>query len=361
MQARWHRYAWVILSVMVLALPLGVMAASSQRPVKITFVLSNPEISAAYAPITSVPLALGYWKDEGLDVEVVPSSGATEALQRLITGRGHFYQGAPTVLMIGKSDKEAAVTAVYQLNFANYYSFAVLPDSPIAKVEDLKGKRVGVQSLGAQGKVQVESFARAAGLDPSRDIELLPVGIGAPAAVALGSRRVDSLFLADLHYAAMKNLGYEFKHFVSPAADQLAYVGIIGASDKFIAENPEATGKFLRGMAKGTVYALANPAAAARLHFRVFPEAKDRTVSEEEAITRGRTIVDARLATARPPAGRKWGEASEASVKLYLDFLAAQGQIKNPLPATRYYTNAFVDASNAFDAKAIETAARGAR
>ena len=65
-------------------------------------------------------------------------------------------------------------------------------------MKDLKGKTVGVFSLATGGIGYFNNLLRANGLDPKRDVELLPLGLGAPPFEAMKSNKVQAL----LYWAA---------------------------------------------------------------------------------------------------------------------------------------------------------------
>ena len=58
---------------------LNSVPASAQT--KIRYLLTSPSPNVAEATHSSVPEALGYWKDAGLDVTVTPFNGGTGATQ----------------------------------------------------------------------------------------------------------------------------------------------------------------------------------------------------------------------------------------------------------------------------------------
>ena len=73
-----------------------------------------------------------------------------------------------------------------------------MADGPIKDPKELKGKKIGVMSMGASRTLDGFAMTQAAGLDPKTDVEWLPVGFGVQAALALQRGDVQALVLWDL-------------------------------------------------------------------------------------------------------------------------------------------------------------------
>ena len=82
------RYALAAIFILLNAPP-----ASAQT--KIRYLLTSPSPNVAEASHSSVPEALGYWKDAGLDVTVTPFNGGSGATQLVISGNAEFTMASP--------------------------------------------------------------------------------------------------------------------------------------------------------------------------------------------------------------------------------------------------------------------------
>ena len=117
--------------------------------------------------------------------------------------------------------------------------------------------------------------------------------------------------------------------------------------------NREALVKFLRGVAKGTVFALANPEAGVRIHFLVFPNSKPTGVDEQTAFKQALHIFSARAPSLAKEPSERWGEMSVQSVAATKDFLLKAGLLKKDFNPTDVFTNDLIDAANQFDEQAV--------
>src|SRR5215207_4169052 len=195
-----------------LTLPaLGTSPASAQTT-RIRYLLTSPSPIVAEAPHSSVPDVLGFWKQGGLDVEVKPFSGSTGATQVVLAGSAEFTMASPEGFIAGRQSDAKAI-AVYSHTREPIYTIAVAGGSAVQKLEDLKGKTIGVLSLSSGAVPVAKAMLRSIGFDPEKDVKWLPIGIGAQAVNALRSNQVDAMAYWDWGYAILENAGQQFRHF----------------------------------------------------------------------------------------------------------------------------------------------------
>jgi len=115
-----------------------------------------------------------------------------------------------------------------------------------------------------------------------------------------------------------------------------------------------------QGYAMGTVFAIANPEAAIRILWDVYPQTKPTGKDEATAIKDDVKVLEARAANWKlEKAGvSKWGENSVENYAAYVDFLAKWGILKEKVPAGDLVTNDLIGDINAFDAEAIKKQAK---
>lgn len=149
------------------------------------------------ALIYYLPLAIanvnGYFKDEGLNVEVIDFAGGSRALQAVVGGSADVVSGA-FEHTINLQSKGQDYRAIVQQGRAPMIVLAVskktMPDykSPA----DLKGKKIGVTAPGSSTNMMVNFFLEKNGLKPS-DVAFIGVGAGAGAVTALRTGQIDAL------------------------------------------------------------------------------------------------------------------------------------------------------------------------
>ena len=336
----------------------AVLALPASAQTKIRYLLTSPSPNVAEAPHSSVPEMLGFWKDAGLEVDVKPFNGSTGATQLVLAGSAEFTMASPEGFLVARQDGAKAL-AVYSHTREPIYTIAVVAGSPIQKLEDLKGKTIGVLSLSSGAVPVAKAMLRAVGFDPEKDVKWLPVGLGPQTANALKSNQVDALALWDWGYAILENLGYQFRHFRTAETSKILSLMLIGNED-FVNANPEATAKMAQGIAKGALFTITNPEAAVRIHWQKYPSSKPTNIPEEQALKEAVHVLQARLEKYRI-ANReipKWGAFSRGEWEATQNFFFDTGLLARKVDVGTYYTDRFLAQINDFDQEAIVAKAR---
>jgi len=149
-----------------------------------------------YLPLT-IAERLGYFKDEGLSVEIQDFPGGAKALQALIGGSADVVSGAyeHTIVMQTLAQKLQAfvlqgtnpgISLGVSKEHAASYSWP----------KDLKGWRVGVSAPGSSTHMLVNHLLASVGLTPD-DVSIVGVGTGAQAVAAMRSGRLDAISNVD--------------------------------------------------------------------------------------------------------------------------------------------------------------------
>jgi len=179
------RLARLIVCVGALAAALASAPSVAQQvPLqKVRLAVGTTVLNVGY-PMLTLAATLGYWKAEGYDVELIPVGASLQAIQQMVAGNAEFAEVNASVIVQSNVKNDLPVRIV-MANGVIDWAVAVDADGPIRSIKDLKGKTLGVFSLATGGIAYLNSYLRANGLDPARDLELLPLGLGAPPVEAL--------------------------------------------------------------------------------------------------------------------------------------------------------------------------------
>jgi NitT/TauT family transport system substrate-binding protein len=145
-----------------------------------------------YLPLT-IAEQLGYFKDEGLQVEISDFAGGAKALQALVGGSADVVSGAfeHTINMQAKGQY---ITAFVLQGRAPQIVFGVsnktMPN--YKSIADLKGKKIGVTAPGSSTNMMVNYVLAKAGLKPT-DVSFIGVGTSAGALAALRAGQIDAI------------------------------------------------------------------------------------------------------------------------------------------------------------------------
>jgi len=314
-------------------------------------------VTAAAAPF-AIANKMGWFKAAGFDVELVPLPGSTDCVKYV--GTREVLYALPSVEPLASLRPQGVLAKVYYTAYqGNIYGPAVAADSPIKTLEDLKGKRIGVQSMASGGVPVARAIAASLGLDPDTGFSIVVVGEGAQAAALVRSKQVDALSLYDTQYALIENAGVPLRRIEAKAIDRFPSNGFIALDETLAKRHGEAVA-LAQGYAKGTIFAIENPEAAVRILWEVFPQTKATGKDEATALKDDIKTLQARAENWRleKVGATRWGESSDANYQAYLDFLLKTAVIKQPVKAADVVTNDLIAEIGAFDPEKIRAEAK---
>jgi NitT/TauT family transport system substrate-binding protein len=142
----------------------------------------------------------------GLDGEVITVMGSGIGSKALISGNLDVIPIAtPTVIAADLAGADMAILA--HTMPAVVHALMVRPE--IKKPEDLKGKKIGVSSLGSLTDFLVRSIAKKKGLNPDRDITLITTGgSDTERVMALKAGAVEATAVSHPGYGLARKMGY---------------------------------------------------------------------------------------------------------------------------------------------------------
>jgi NitT/TauT family transport system substrate-binding protein len=316
-------------------------------------------ISAGTAPF-AIALKMGWFQQDGAQVTVVPLAGSQACVQNIASKAIDF--ALADVPSLAAARIQGLKAKIYYTGYqGNIFRIAVPADSSIQRLSDLKGKTIGVISMGS-GVLFAKAAVASAGLDPEKDVKIVVAGEGAQTAAMLRSKQVDALSQFDTQYAMVENAGMKLRILDSGEVDHYPSNGLLALEETLKTRRKEAEA-VARGYAKGTIFAINNPEAAVRILYEVFPQTKPTGKDEATAIRDDIKVLEARIVNWRlENAGvKRWGESSESRCAQYLDFLLKWGVIKEKIGFQDLITNELIDEINRFDSNKVVAEAKGYR
>ena len=343
----------------------GVCAVASsgvaQSPTKITLVQMHPNMGIGEEVfLYAVPKRLGYFAAEGLDVDIQNSQTGMISAQVLQSNNAQVGTTAAAAIMTVR-EQNGDLLSFFNLKRNAGTFLVVLKDSPIQKLEDLKGKTIGAPSFGAGGGLALKQNLSEIDIQPEQ-YTAIATGAGPAAIAALRSGKIDALVMWDAMLGAAENTGLSLRTVSIPLED--AKVGTTLAVRKsYVLSNPKEVAGYCRAMTKGLVFTMTNRAAAIRLFWEEFPTAKPANLDDATALKNGVHIMDRFLEKAlqdQPDSARlgefintNWQNTHEAHVKL--------GTLKGAGTPNYSLTEQFIAACNDFDRAAIVAQAKAAQ
>jgi NitT/TauT family transport system substrate-binding protein len=338
------------------SLIIGGVAAQSLK--KITLVQMHPNMGVGEEIfLYAVPKRLGYFAAEGLDVDIQNSQTGMISAQVLQSNNAQVGTTAAAAIMTVR-EQNGDLVSFFNLKRNAGTFLVVLKDSPIQKLEDLKGKTVGAPSFGAGGGLGLKQNLSEIGITPDQYTGI-STGAGPSAIAALRSGQIDALVMWDAMLAAAENTGLALRTVNIPLED--GQVGTTLAVRKSYANaNPKEVAGYCRAMTKGLVFTAANPAAAVRIFWEEFPTTKPTNLDDATALKNSVHIMTRFLEKALQdqPAGARLGEFIKPNWQNTHAAFVKLGTLKGAEAPADSYTEQFIAACNDFDRAAIEAQAK---
>lgn len=188
----WER--WVLVALGLLALTAS---AAAQEPKRIR--IGYPSLSTTQGHIW-VGEELGLFRKYGLSVEPVLLRGGQIATQALAAGDPPLVN-IGTVVQAGLQGFNLALIAAVQTK----YDFIVFVRPGITKLEQLKGKRLGITGFGSATHFASSILLKHLRLEPNQDVALIPSGLDPERVASLVAGKIDaSLFNSSAALLARK-------------------------------------------------------------------------------------------------------------------------------------------------------------
>ncbi|MGH8546250.1 MAG: ABC transporter substrate-binding protein [Gammaproteobacteria bacterium] len=274
-------------TIVILALFFCAVTSNAAEPTRIQ--VGVPTLSMVVIAFTAAK-EKGYYKEEGLDVELVWMS-APVAAQALIGGNVQFATVSGSAI--------AATLAGLPLRFifSSYQRpmFWLFSKPEIKHVRELKGKRVGVSGIGSGPATLLVKILKKHGLEGGRDVPILALGRMPDIAAGLFSGTVDAAMLAPPFNIAAKESGFrELVSFLNE--DFVELQGSIVVREELLKSKPTLVEKFTRATLKGLMYAREHRSGTIPILVRYLKigqtQAEKYYDSVREVMTRDGTVND---------------------------------------------------------------------
>jgi ABC-type nitrate/sulfonate/bicarbonate transport system substrate-binding protein len=243
--------------VLVLALAVIVSAAVAGTAAAADRVRVGKAVPFAwtFTPI-DVGIAVGTFAQEGLELEVTGFAGDARVQQALVSDSIDFGLGSGAgmgFLAKGVPAKAVAAMAGAPMNM----SMVVPYDSPIKTLDDIKGKKIGITTVGSLTDWLLKRVVAAKKWAPT-DVTAVTVGGMDSTKAALKTGQIDGVVIAlELGYALEAAKEWRVVALLAPFAPDF-HTHVIFARDELIAKKPELVERFLRGWFKTIAFMRAN-------------------------------------------------------------------------------------------------------
>ena len=236
--------------------------------------------SIFYAP-QYVAIEKGYFKEEGIDLEVVTGFGADKVMTAVLSGEADIgFMGAEASVYAYQEGATDPVVNFAQLTQRAGNFLVAREEMPDFKWEDLKGKKVLGGRKGGMPEMVFEYILRQHGIDPQTDLEIdQSIDFGSTAAAFSGGLGEYSVEFEPAATALEKE---GTGHVVASLGIDSGYVPYTSYSAKssYLKEHPDVIQKFTNALQKGMDYVRTHtPEEIAKVIEPQFPETDLETIT----------------------------------------------------------------------------------
>src|ERR1700744_1144849 len=153
-----RRLLWAAAFVIIFGLG-GTQSASALE--KVRLLIPVRAIDEAFSPFV-VAKEKGYFEAEGYDVSLLAVGGSNEAALQVSAGNAEVGAASPGEAIVGIQSGQLKIRYYYDLYYANIWSVAVLPESPIKSLADSEGQEPRLPFLGRAGSALPKAFVKEA-------------------------------------------------------------------------------------------------------------------------------------------------------------------------------------------------------
>jgi len=207
------------------------------------------------------------WTQENIELAISAFRGDAQMQQALTAGAVDIGVGSgPGLGFRAKGVPAIGVAAMYgpPTNLA----LTVLASSPIKTVPDLKGKRIGVTTLGSLTDWLTRKLSQQQGWGPD-GIQVLPLGAVPARLAAMERGELDGMVIEAATGYELEEQGKGRNIMLFGDIEKHFYTHVIVATDEMIEKRPEVLRRFLRGWFKTIALMRANKGFVVKTGARV--------------------------------------------------------------------------------------------
>lgn len=273
----------------------------------------------------------GYFKEEGLDVEIIqPSEGGTASL--IAAGKGEFgvsYQEEVTFARTAKNPLPIkAIGAIIQHNTSG---FAAPKNKNIKTPKDFEGKTYGGWGSPSE-KAILKAIMEKDGGDFSK---LKIVDMGSEDFFAATKKNIDFAWIFEGWTgieAKLKNIPLDYIELRKLNSNLDYYTPVIIANEDLLKKQPELAKKFMKATTKGYEYCIENPEDSGKILLKNASENDEKLVIQSQKYLKDKYKDDA----------KRWGEMKDSVWSNYTKFLLDNKLIEKNMDVKEAFTNEYL-------------------
>ncbi len=206
--------------------------------------------------------ANGFFEKYGVDLKITKFNAGPAIMQQLTGGTLDLgFAGVPPIISAVDHDATIKIVAALQ---GNGSGIIVGNNSGIAKVTDLKGKKIAVPSVGSIQDIMLRKLLADNSIDYTKDVTVSAVPAGQqPAAISAGSIDAGFTWEPFVTQTEMKNLGKVLIRSEAIIPDHPCCA--VATTTTAIQQYPDTLKGFFKGLKEATDFVIGNPTETAQI------------------------------------------------------------------------------------------------
>lgn len=332
-----NRRRWLMGTVMAGAVLLGnllpgqglISAAVAAPLTKVTFVQEWPVADGFWIPWV-LGKEKGFYAQEGIDLAIVAPPTVADTMKFLGTGRADVAFTTVMDVVFAK-EQGAPVEAIGRYGKGNNWGI-ISPQGTPYTVAGLKGKTIGIYN-DAWSKAQLALMLKSAGLTLG---EVNLVTAADDTVPLLLQKRVDAITgITNAEGTEMTTMGKQTPAFLPAIEHGVPNTPILmfAGNQDWLNANPQLAKAFMRATERSIRYAVEHPAEGVASFGKAYSKAYDPA------------FITQQWQDTLPLLSPVDGASLRMDLAIWQELLTAiqaQGIVKSPLPAERYFTNQYL-------------------
>jgi NitT/TauT family transport system substrate-binding protein len=268
----------------------------------------------------------GYYRDEGLDVDLEYIPGSNVAIQGLMSGDVQYMiAGGASSAGVALSGGDAVILSTMIGTFViNVIGQPDIPPTP----EGVRGKTLAVTRIGSTSDFVARYWLKRIGLEPAADVPIIQVGGNPEMVAALATGAADMVAATDLFALELQRQGY--RELMNGASLGVEYIHAgIGARRSYVSSHEDVTRRFLRASFRGQARFVADR------DFAIQVVSKYSQLDDADVLGRSWELYASKFVKRLP-------YTSTAGMQLALEELATTNDAARGADPEQFYDNHFV-------------------
>lgn len=230
-----------------------------------------------YPMITYAPFLItqdkGFFKEEGLEVEIVPGAGSVISTKLVGNKEDDFglADAITTIIARTKGMPLVALAVMFQRSTVSIFS---LKESKINKPNDLIGKKIS-SDLKSKKHNQFLAFFKKNNINP-KNVTIIPATGGGELEIMLSGKADACLGVTNQVGPKLTMMGKAYNEILLDDYGIHLYDTCIITHEDMIKQKPELVSKFVRACLKGLQYTMDHPEEAVENLIKHYPEVADK-------------------------------------------------------------------------------------